>query len=167
MFLWDWSHDNSPQSHNHILPFTYSYYTAVWIWLFCQQIPYILEMDEYDMFGNMENANRLNIIHIKLIKRAKKKKKIYILNTEFSSARRQQGNWSLTSTRWESRLKRELSSKTGRGMTFITYSLNLKAINLVGRNPLATAHQPLPGTRGFPSCSEEIHIDQDKELLIH
>lgn len=29
-------------------------------------------MDEYDMFGNMENANRLNIIHIKLIKRAKK-----------------------------------------------------------------------------------------------
>lgn len=27
------------------------------------------------MFGNMENANRLNIIHIKLIKRAKKKKK--------------------------------------------------------------------------------------------
>lgn len=49
-------------------------------------------MDEYDMFGNMENANRLNIIHIKLIKRAKKKKKIYILNTEFSSARRQQGN---------------------------------------------------------------------------
>lgn len=48
-------------------------------------------MDEYDMFGNMENANRLNIIHIKLIKRAKKKKN-YILNTEFSSARRQQGN---------------------------------------------------------------------------
>lgn len=35
-------------------------------------------MDEYDMFGNMENANRLNIIHIKLIKRAKKKKNLHI-----------------------------------------------------------------------------------------
>jgi len=31
------------------------------------------------MFGNMENANRLNIIHIKLIKRTKI---IYILITE-------------------------------------------------------------------------------------
>jgi len=41
------------------------------------------------MFGNMENASRLNIIHIKLIKRTKI---IYILSTEFSSARRQHGN---------------------------------------------------------------------------
>lgn len=34
------------------------------------------------MFGNMENASKLNIIHIKLIKRTKI---IYILNTELSS----------------------------------------------------------------------------------
>lgn len=39
-------------------------------------------MDEYGMFGNMENASKLNIIHIKLIKRTKI---IYILNTELSS----------------------------------------------------------------------------------
>lgn len=52
-------------------------------------------------------------------------------------------------------------------MTFITCTLNLKATDLVEKNPLATVHQPLLGTWGFHGCSEEIHIDPDKELLIH
>lgn len=51
--LWDWSHDSSPRSYNHILPFTYSYYTRGMDLIILSAN--ILEMDEYDMFGNMEN----------------------------------------------------------------------------------------------------------------
>lgn len=50
-------------------------------------------------------------------------------------------------------------------MTFITGSLNLKATNLVGRNPLSTVHQLMPSTWGFHSSSEEIHIDGTKGCL--
>lgn len=50
-------------------------------------------------------------------------------------------------------------------MTFITGSLNLKATNLVGRNPLSTVHQLMTSTWGFHSCSKEIHIDGTKSYL--
>lgn len=59
-------------------------------------------------------------------------------------------------------MKRGLSLKTGHGMTFITGSLNLKATNLVGRNPLFTVHQLMLSTWGFHSCSEEIHTGRTK-----
>lgn len=50
-------------------------------------------------------------------------------------------------------------------MTFITSCLNLKATNLVGRNPLSTVHQLVPSTWGFRSCSKGIHIDGTKSYL--
>lgn len=50
-------------------------------------------------------------------------------------------------------------------MTFITGSLNLKATNLVGRNPLSTVHQLMPSTSGLCSCSEEIHIEGTKNCF--
>lgn len=50
-------------------------------------------------------------------------------------------------------------------MTFITGSLNLKATNLVGRNPLSTVHQLVLSTWEFHSCSGEIHIDGTKGCL--
>lgn len=161
MLLWDWSHNSLPRSCNHILPFTYFYYTRYRFDYSVSKYPISLKLMNMTCL-EIWRTNRLNIIHIKLIKR---RKIIYILITEFQSSRRQLENWSLMSIDWESRLKRELSLKTGRGMTFIAGSLNLKATNLVGRNPLFTVHQLVLSTWGFCCCSEEIHVDGIKSCL--